>query len=82
MQSEIIQECAQYKDLGVIIDPYLRFDLHAQNVFKKSNLIIKGIKYLSDIKKTFLFKCYVAPIITYNCSIAYQHSRKTIYLIE
>ena len=74
------------KDLGVITDPELNFDLHIQNQVKKarqlSSLILRTISYKTIDVMLPYYKHLVRPHLEYANTVWYPHLRKHIDAIE
>ena len=70
-----IAECSEEKDLGVIFDDTLKFDLHINAAIKKANsmlgLIRRNFKYIDKDIFLKLYKALVRPHLEYGQSIWY-----------
>ena len=85
--SKTILECtSNEKDIGVHIDPLLKFNLHVHEIIKKANrikyLIIKNITYKTKNIMVPLFKALVRPIIEYANVVWNNNQRKYVDDIE
>ena len=81
-----LQSTVAEKDLGVIVDPYLDFDGHINEVVKKANkiagLLTRTISYkIKDIMIP-LYKALVRPILEYANPVWHPILKKHINLIE
>lgn len=80
--STIIQE----KDLGVVVDSSLSFDLHVQEVVKKANkilgLIKRTFKYLDYTTLTLLYKSMVRSHLEYAQTVWSPYKQFSIELLE
>ena len=74
------------KDLGVITDPNLNFDLHIQTQIKKArqitSLILRTISYKTIDVMLPYYKHLVRPHLEYANAVWYPHLRKHIDAIE
>lgn len=74
------------KDLGVITDPDLNFELHIQSQVKKarqiSSLILRTISYKTLEVMLQYYKHLVRPNLEYGNTVWYPHLRKHIDAIE
>ncbi|PIC41786.1 hypothetical protein B9Z55_009079 [Caenorhabditis nigoni] len=70
-----INESLSVRDLGLITDPSLKFAPHINKTtalaLLRSKQLLKSFKSNSPSFYTYLFKCYVLPIIEY-CSVIYS----------
>ncbi len=80
-----IAKGTEEKDLGVIFDPSLKFDLHINAAIKKANSILGLIKrsfsYIDDKIFLQLYKALVRPHLEYGQAVWYPHlSRQELAL--
>ena len=74
------------KDLGVIVDPDLRFDEHIHQVVRKatriSGLLMRTISYKTDAIMIPLYKAMIRPRLEYANPVWHPTLRKHINFIE
>ena len=74
------------KDIGVYIDPLLKFTPHVSEIVKKTNrvkyLVIKNISYKTKNIMVPLFKGLIRPILEYTNIIWNNNQRKHVDEIE
>ena len=81
-----LNETILEKDLGVYVDPLLKFEDHLDKTVKKarqiSGLIIRSITFKSKDIMVPLYKSLVRPILEYGNAVWSPYLRKDIDLIE
>ena len=74
------------KDLGVIVDPDLSFDIHISKTVSKANklagMLLRFITNKSKDIMVPLFKALVRPILEYGNTVWYTCMRKHVNLLE
>ena len=81
-----ISECSEEKDLGVIFDDTLKFDLHINAAVKKANsmlgLIKRNFKFIDKDIFTKLYKALVRPHLEYGQTIWYPQLKRQSQTLE
>ena len=81
-----ISKGTEEKDLGVIFDPSLKFDLHINTAIKKANSILGLIKrnfsYLDVSMFLKLYKALVRPHLEYGQTVWYPHLIRQELLLD
>ena len=84
--SATIQDCTEEKDLGVIFDDTLKFDIHITTAINKANMMIGLIRRNFSFidKDTFnkLYKALVRPHLEYAHCIWYPQFKRQSVAIE
>ena len=82
----MIGKCTQEKDLGIIFDKTLKFDLHINSQVSKANkvlgLIRRNFKYLDGPTFNKLYKALVRPHLEYGQTVWFPHLSRQSKLIE
>jgi len=86
LDRNILPHLDSCKDLGVIIDNKLKFDLHINNIVsraqKRANLIHKCFTSKDSTTLVSAFTTYVRPLLEYASCVWSPHSSKLIHKIE
>ena len=81
-----IEECTEEKDLGVIFDTSLKFDIHINNVVNKANKILgvtrRTFEYMDPEIFGLIFKGLVRPHLEYAAPVWSPHLVKHKDLLE
>ena len=81
-----IQTCNEEKDLGVIFDGTLKFDLHIQSAISKANRMIgilrRTFTYLDKDIFLQLYKALIRPHVEYGNAVWYPHLKRQSAAIE
>ena len=81
-----LEETTAEKDLGVVVDSNLTFDVHVNETVKKANRLCGMINTYVHLKKPFimapLFKTLVRPILEYGNCVWNSNLRKHVDLVE
>ena len=76
MNGNLLESVDSEKDFGVIMDSELKFHIHTSSAIKKAN------KILGLIKRTFVYKSMVRPILEYGNTIWGPHFKLGQQAIE
>ena len=81
-----IEQCSKEKDLGVVFDDTLKFDLHINDAIKKANsmlgLIKRNFKYIDKDIFLRLYKALVRPHLEYGQTIWYPRLKRQSRALE
>ena len=81
-----VKKCSNEKDLGVVFDTDLKFDLHVNSVVSKANQVLGLIKRnftdLDESSMVLLFKSLIRPLLEYGQPVWSPHLLKQSRLIE
>lgn len=85
--NEHVQRVTEFRDLGVIYDPKLKFDKHIENIVSKASKMLgfikRSTKDFRDVNTIIsLYKSLVLPHLTYACQVWYPKLKRQWDLLE
>ena len=86
LDGQSLEHVKSEKDVGIVIDQQLKFDLHILQKVNKANSIMgiirRSFKYLTADMFVMLFKALVRPHLEYANTVWSPHLKKDLILLE